>query len=348
MQLKYYTPEAKSAWQAYVAHNDKANVFHDLGWKNVVQQTFGLRSYYLYAQAGDKVCGVLPLFLNKNVFFGTSLVSVPFGVYGGICADNEQAERLLLEEAKVIAKNENAGYVEFRNLKPGSVELPTKDLYMAFILDLPDDAEEVWKSMRKRNRNILRKGIKSGLQLYKTPEHGKIDEHEFNCFYELFARTQQALGTPVLPRKFFNHLITEFGSQVSIFSATYEGKIISSLWVFFFKDMVSPYYIGYDQRYLKYAPNNWILWEAIKYSCEHGYRYYDLGRSRQGSGSFSFKKHWGIEPQPLYYQYYLNTETEIPNISPSNPKFDLAKRIWTKLPSGVAKTLGPRLVKYLG
>ncbi len=348
MQLKYYTAGAESAWQAYIEQNNNANMFHDLGWKKVVEQTFGLQPYYIYVQHRDKLCGVLPLFLNKNVFFGTSLVSVPFGVYGGICADNEQAENLLLEEAKKIAKQENAGYVEFRNLKPGNPELPTKDLYMVFILDLPADAEVAWNGMRKRNRNILRKGIKSGLQLYRAPRPGQIDEQEFNGFYELFARTQQALGTPVLPKAFFKRLIAEFGERISIFSATYEGKIISSLWVFFFKDTVLPYYIGYDHRYLNYAPNNWILWEAIKYSCEHGYRYYDLGRSRQGSGSFSFKKHWGIEPRPLYYQYYLNTKAEIPNISPSNPKFDLAKRIWSKLPGGLAKALGPKLVKYLG
>lgn len=348
MQIKYYDKANEAAWRAYVAQTPQANMFHTLGWKNVVERTFGIKTHYLYAQEKDELCGVLPLFLNKSLLFGTSLVSVPFGVYGGICADNEMAENLLFEEAKAIAKREGAGYVELRSLNPTNLELPTKDLYMVFILELPDDADIVWKTMRKRNRNILRKGIKSGLELYRTPELGHIDEQEFASFYELFARSQQALGTPVLPKAFFKRLISEFGSNISIFSATYEGKIISSLWVFFHKDTVLPYYIGYDQNYLHYAPNNWILWEAIKYSCEHGYRYYDLGRSRRDSGSFRFKKHWGIEPQPLYYQYYLNTKTEIPNISPSNPKFDMAKRVWTKLPPGLAKALGPKLVKYLG
>ncbi len=348
MQIKYYEETDEAAWQAYVAQNSQANMFHTLGWKNVVQRTFGLKTYYLYAQDGNNICGVLPLFLNKSLLFGTSLVSVSFGVYGGICADNEDTENLLLEEAKKIAKREQAGYVELRNLKPNNLELPTKDLYMVFILELPDDADIVWKTMRKRNRNILRKGIKSGLELYRTPELGHIVDEEFAAFYELFARSQQALGTPVLPKVFFKNLIAEFGPRITIFSATFEGKIISSLWVFFYNDTVLPYYIGYDHNYLNYAPNNWILWEAIKYSCEHGYKYYDLGRSRQDSGSFSFKKHWGIEPQPLYYQYYLNTKTSIPNISPSNPKFDLAKRIWSNLPFGLSKAIGPKLVKYLG
>jgi FemAB-related protein (PEP-CTERM system-associated) len=348
MQIKYFSPQDKSAWQGYVEQSSQTNMFHALAWKNTVERTFGHRSYYLYAQEGDKVCGILPLFLNKSLIFGTSLISVSYGVYGGICADNEQAEALLLEEAKAIAQRERAGYIEFRNIKPIKADLPVKDLYMTFMLELPGDAEEVWKAMRKRNRNILRKGIKSGLQLLRAPEPGRIEKPEFDRFYELFARTQGALGTPVLPKAFFKNLMNEFGSRICLFSATYEGKIVSSLWVFLFKDTASPYYIGYDPRYLSYAPNNWILWEVIKYSCEQGYRYYDLGRSRRDSGSFSFKKHWGIEPQPLHYQYYLNTRTEIPNINPSNPKFDLPKRIWAKLPYGLAKALGPKLIKYLG
>jgi FemAB-related protein (PEP-CTERM system-associated) len=348
MQVKYYKPTDRSSWQAYIARAPQATIFHTLGWKKAVEQTFKLQAHYLYAQEGDRICGILPLFLNKGWLLGASLISVPFGVYGGICAEDEQAEALLLEEAKAIAKQEEVGYIEFRNLRPAGGNLPTKDLYMTFILELPDDAEVVWKTMRKRNRNILRKGIKSGLQLYRSPEPGRIEEEEFTKFYDLFARTQRALGTPVLPKTFFKNLAVEFDSQISLFSAVHEGKIISSLWVFFFKDTVLPYYIGYDHRYLAYAPNNWILWEAIKYSCEHGYRYYDLGRSRQDSGSFRFKKHWGIEPRPLYYQYYLNTSPRIPNISPSNPKFDLPKRIWSHLPFGLTKALGPKLVKYLG
>ncbi len=270
MQIKYLDTQNEKAWQNFVLKMPQANFFHSVGWKKVIGDTFRLPSFYLYAEDNGKICGILPLFLVKSMIFGSSLISVPFGVYGGICAENEQAERLLFTEAQKIAKAYKVGHVEFRNLEPGMENLPTKDLYMVFILDLPDDAEIVWKSMRKRNRNILRKGIKSGLKLYRTAEPGDIDPDEFNQFYELFAITQQALGTPVLPKSFFQNQLKEFGSQISIFSATYEGKIITSMWTFFFKDTVLPYYIGYNKDYLRYAPNNWILWEIIKYSCERG------------------------------------------------------------------------------
>jgi lipid II:glycine glycyltransferase (peptidoglycan interpeptide bridge formation enzyme) len=128
----------------------------------------------------------------------------------------------------------------------------------------------------------------------------------------------------------------------------HEGRIITSLWVFFWQDYVSPYYIGYDPAYLQYAPNNWVLWQVIKDSCAAGYRYYDMGRSRQGTGSYEFKRHWGIEPKPLYYQYYLHRAKNIPQVNPSNPKFDIPRRLWSHLPLGLTKIIGPHLVKYLG
>ncbi len=37
-----------------------------------------------------------------------------------------------------------------------------------------------------------------------------------------------------------------------------------------------------------------------------GYKIFDFGRSKQNTGSFDFKKNWGFEPQPLYYEYQLH------------------------------------------
>jgi len=348
MQVKRLQPADEVRWEKYVLRHPQGHMFHSLKWRNAVWRTFGHEPYYLWLEDEGRVRGILPLFFVRSWLFGRQLVSVPFGVYGGILADSEAAGQRLVEAAGGLAAELAVDFVEFRYLEPGPVELPTKDLYMTFILDLPADAEIVWKTMRKRNRNILRKGIKSGLTLFREPEPGNIQEDEFLAFYELFAGCQRALGTPVLPKDFFRELQAEFGKGVALFSATYQGKIVSSLWVFFYKDVVSPYYIGYDPAYLQFAPNNWILWEVIKYACEHGYKQYDMGRSRKNTGSFRFKIHWGIEPRPLYYQYILHKSQKIPQVNPSNPKYELPRKIWSRLPLPLTKLLGPHLVKYLG
>jgi len=41
----------------------------------------------------------------------------------------------------------------------------------------------------------------------------------------------------------------------------------------------------------------------------------------------------------------LVSQKEVPNYSPQNPKFQLAIKIWQKLPLSVTRLLGPRIVR---
>ena len=85
----------------------------------------------------------------------------------------------------------------------------------------------------------------------------------------------------------------------------------------------------------------------MKYGSENGYRIFDFGRSKQGSGSFNFKKRWGMEMSQLTYQYALVGMKSLPDTSPLNPKFARAIRLWQRLPLSVTNCLGPIISKHL-
>ena len=74
---------------------------------------------------------------------------------------------------------------------------------------------------------------------------------------------------------------------------------------------------------------------------------FDFGRSREGTGPYHFKRHWGFEPVTLPYQYIVLRGRALPDLSPSNPRFRLAAAIWKHLPLGVTNRLGPPLTRYL-
>ena len=84
-----------------------------------------------------------------------------------------------------------------------------------------------------------------------------------------------------------------------------------------------------------------MYWELMRRSAERGIRVFDYGRSKLGTGSFSFKKNWGFEPEPLPYQYRLVKATEVPNVSPTNPKYQLFIKAWQRLPVSVSTLIGP-------
>ena len=81
---------------------------------------------------------------------------------------------------------------------------------------------------------------------------------------------------------------------------------------------------------------------------EKGIRVFDFGRSKLDTGSYSFKKNWGFDPQPLYYEYQLHKVKEMPDHNPLNPKYRLFIQAWQRMPLVLANFIGPHIVKNLG
>jgi len=341
--IRLYTPSDQTAWDEFVLNHPEGTFFHLIGWKNVIEKTFRHKSYYFIAQKADKIVGVLPCFKVKSILFGKSLVSVAFGTYGGVLAQNEEIAQSLLEEAIKITQKENLDYLELRNLSRKESNWPVKDLYYTFRREIFPDLEANLKAIKRKSRRMVRVG-RDKFKL--KSEIGK--ENLLNEFYEIYAHSVHRLGSPVYPKALFRNFLKEFKDQSNILLIrTPEGKAIAGVMSFFYKEEVLPYYGGSLPEARRMAANDFMYWELMRYGCEHGYKIFDFGRSKKGTGSFDFKRHWGFEPKPLFYQYYLHRLKEIPNISPINPKYQKRIAIWKKLPFSVTKILGPMIVKYI-
>ena len=86
----------------------------------------------------------------------------------------------------------------------------------------------------------------------------------------------------------------------------------------------------------------------MRRACERGCKVFDYGRSKIGTGPYSFKKNWGFEPQPLSYEYRLYKRDGVPQNNPMNPKYRAFIALWRRLPIGVANAIGPYIVRNLG
>jgi hypothetical protein len=85
----------------------------------------------------------------------------------------------------------------------------------------------------------------------------------------------------------------------------------------------------------------------MRRACERGFKVFDFGRSKVGTGAFDFKRNWGFDPRPLAYQFWLAPGRKIPDLNPLSPKFRFFIALWKKLPLGVATHLGPAIVRGL-
>ena len=156
-------------------------------------------------------------------------------------------------------------------------------------------------------------------------------------------------GTPALPRRYFQTLRHLFGPDCSVLTVTSaEGQPLSSVLSFQFRDEILPYYAGDHEAARDLAANDFKYWELLRRACAQGFKTFDYGRSKVGTGPYAFKKNWGFEPQPLHYEYRLYTRADIPQHNPANARYALMIQAWRKLPLPVANWLGPFVVRSLG
>lgn len=343
MSVRVARLDASSAreWDAYVLEADDATFFHRAGWKNVLEQAFGHRTHFLYAERDGRVTGVLPMAEVRSLLFGHSLSSLPFCVYGGIAADDPESAVALRDEACRLAETLGVGALELRNQSPSEAQWPVKELYFTFRKAIDEDDDVNLKAIPNRQRAMVRKGIKEGL----------LSEWDDGVerLYRVYSESVRNLGTPVFSSKYFRILQREFADDCSVLMITHDGADVAGVMNFYFRDEVLPYYGGSTSasRTLR-GVNHFMYWELMRYSAERGCRVFDFGRSKADTGPFSFKKNFGFEPQPLPYEYYLVKSDSVPDVNPSNPKYKMLIDTWSKLPLPVANFVGPLLARSLG
>ena len=327
-------------WDAFVLTHPKATFFHRAGWQRVIEQAFGHRTHFLLAEREGAIVGVLPLAEINSRLFGHSLGSLPFCAYGGIVADDDAAQQALDQAAQALALQLKVGALEYRNQTAQHADWPTKDLYVTFKKAIAPETEANMNAIPRKQRAMVRKGIKAGLS-------GEIDADTAR-FFQAYSASVHRLGTPVFSRKFFRLLKDEFGDDCEVLIIVLNGELIASVMSFYFRDEVLPYYGGGVDAARAVAGNDFMYWELMRRACERGLKVFDFGRSKRGTGSFDFKKNWGFEATPLHYEYFLVSDTEVPEINPLNPKYHLFIQAWKKMPLALANAIGPHIVKNLG
>jgi hypothetical protein len=131
MEITELRNKEEKSWDSYVHNSNASTFYHQIGWRNVVEKTYKHKPIYLIAKEEGEIKGVLPLFLMRSVIFGKKLVSVPFGPYGGVCADNGTVKNALVQEAKRIANDCGADYLELRTISDdNTLGLISKSLYI--------------------------------------------------------------------------------------------------------------------------------------------------------------------------------------------------------------------------
>ena len=341
LRVREILPGEDARWDAFVSRHPLGTFFHLTGWSRVVRQTFKHIPHHLVVEQGRRWVGVLPMFLAKSPFLGRNMISLPYAVYGGVLAENEGAQQALLDRIEANGREKKVGYIELRHLEQRPGERPRSPLYVTYRRDLPDDPSEVLPSLPKKARAECRYAIKAGIEIKP--------DCPVDLLYDLFAINKRRLGSPALPRRWFQGLQDEFGKSVVIHRAVDPGgKTLAAVMSFCFKDTVYAYYSGSLDGVNDTGVNNYIYCGIMEWAVARGYTRFDFGRSRADSGPARFKKHMGFTAEPLAYEYLLVADgAKMPEFHPGNPRLALPRRLWSRMPMFVTNRLGGRLSRFL-
>jgi FemAB-related protein (PEP-CTERM system-associated) len=329
----------------FVAMHKQAQLFHRPQWSRAVEKGCGARSHYLVAEGeAGSLRGLLPLSEVRSPLFGNSMVSAGFGVGGGILAEDEEAAQALADAAWALAEEKGCTGLELRGgAVPAGPWRLNGEVYANFAADLPQGDEAILLSIKKRQRAEVRRAQGFGLTFTEGTASGERDAH-----FRTYAASVRNLGTPVFPRALFEAMAAEFRDDAHILTAWKDGRPLSSVFSFFFKDAVLPYWGGGTAEARQWRANEAAYYELMCRAARRGCTRFDFGRSKIGTGPYAFKKNWGFEPAPLVYATRTADGVAPRQINPTSPKYRLQVAAWRRLPLWLANALGPPIARGLG
>ena len=320
-------------WDAFIAAHPRSSLYHTWRWSGLPGDVFGFAVHRLVQRdASGRLAGVLPLVMQTSPFFGRRLVSLPFFNYGGPLGSSDDVERSLLGQAADLAQREKAKILEIRDTVPRD-GFAVRDDKVTVELELPENPPELSKSLGSKLRSQVRRADREepavqlgGVELLAE-------------FYPVFATTMRDLGTPVYPRRFFEHLLGTLAADCSIVVVRLHGRPAAAALLTHFRDRTEIPWAASLHELRSTSVNMRLYWECMQHAIERGSRVFDFGRSTVDAGTHRFKLQWGGQSRPLYWAYPLESTVSVPG--PEGGLRDRAQRTWSRLPLGIANRLGP-------
>jgi hypothetical protein len=318
--------------------------FHTSSWAEALGTSYGYQPYYFTQWMGGNLLALLPCMGIQSRLTGKRGVCLPFTDYCEPAVSDAAQFQEMFAKAVYFGKEQNWQYLEIRGGEAFSRNDEPSEWHYGHTLDLTAGSRKIFAGLRDSTRRNIRKAEKENIEvsISATPDAVK-------AFCRLIAITRREHGLPPQPRYFFQKVYDNILSKGMgfIVLASSRGAAIAANVYFHFGDQLIYKYGASDRASRHLRANNLVMWEAIKWGCDHGCRALCLGRTEpDNEGLRQFKNGWGTREWLIkYYQYDLTKGTFVkmpPIVSPSH------RKIFGKLPIPILNLLGRILYRHMG
>lgn len=327
-------------WDAFVAAHPDGTVEHLAAWQRIFREVFRQEPVYLMAKRDAETVGVLPLVRFKSAIFGRTMISLPYTSYGGLLAVDRDGAAALVDHARTLGLRFGAPRLELRNSARYCDDAAVQTHKVAARLPLPPTAPQLWSSLDKKVRNLVRKGQKEQLTVHRGSSE-LLDD-----FYAVFAENMRDLGTPVFPRSLFAEVLRTF-ENASVFVVKHAGIAVAGSILLGWRDAALVPWASALRRYRHLAPNMLLYWSMLESAIEDGFTVFDFGRSTRDGGTHHFKQQWGAADYPLYWETVGLNGATVPDPGRAGSRMQVFIDAWTRMPLPIANWLGPRVIRHV-
>lgn len=337
-------PSGLKEWDELLCHTAGHSFFHTAAWAKVLQESYRYQPVYFTTWEQVAMKALLPVMEVNSLLTGKRGVSLPFTDYCEPAVSDAAQFRELFAAAVAFGANHQWQYLEIRGGEPFFPNEEPSECHYGHTVDLTEGARKLFAGLRDSNRRNIKKAEKGNIDVAISAAPDAV-----KAFCRLNALTRRDHGLPPQPDRFFQCVYDHILSQGMgfIILASFHGTAIAANLYFTFGDQIIYKYGASDRTYQHLRASNLVMWEAIKWGCDHGYRTLCFGRTEpENEGLRQFKAGWGAQERLIrYYRYDLQKRAFIKTAARVKPSY---QRIFGKLPIPLLKMFGTLLYRHMG
>lgn len=256
----------------------------------------GLRAIYVYMK-------------RKTAIEGWYDSITPYG-YGGVLFEGDTSVANLKSfwnEYVLKMKEENVvcNFVRYHPVLANAIlmkevsEVIDLGKTVAFHLDSP---EVIWQNIVPKNRNMIRKAEKNGIEIHHAADISLFKE--FVKIYNATMDKDNAEEYYYFGEDFYKSIHEGLNGHYEMFYATYGDKIIAMSIIIFANKQMHYHLSGSMIEYRSLAPSNLLLYKAALWGHEQGFQTFHLGGG-VGSGEDNLYKFKAAFNRRSDYQFSI-------------------------------------------
>ena len=286
-------------WTSFVAMHPEAGPFHHPAWSEVLAAAYGYSPLLLAVTGPGALQAGMPLLEVRSWLTGHRFICLPFTDYCPPLATNQATLSHLVAGVAEWGTDSVQAPIEVHAELPAQMNVHVGGVGLRHTLVLEPDHQRLFGSFKPEIRKAIHKAETNRVEVHLGQSRAELD-----IYYQMHCDTRHRQGVPVQPRRFFAQLWEGLLSRDLGFTAlAYRaGKPIAGEVFFAWNRRMIAMYGASDPAHWEVRPNNLVMWKAMEWGSEHGYRLFDFGRTDLDQpGLREFKRRWGATEMPLVY-----------------------------------------------